>query len=259
MRSTRPGSASPRAGWRGRALSSAGWWTRPRRGRSLGADRLAGPDRLDVVDDVLAGDPPAAAGPDDLGRGEPVLAEQAANGRGHPGVRVAPGLGRRATVGGGRRPSARPSVRSPGRGARRTRPGRSPARGGGGCWAIVRRAASRAAAAASAGRGRGRRLGRPSERVGRLDDRDLGVVRDRRAFLDEDLGQGALERRRHLGVDLVGDDLEQRLVLVDMVARLLEPLPDRPLGDALAELGHRHLGHGSVPPLGVGQGRRHRA
>ena len=35
----------------------------------------------------------------------------------------------------------------------------------------------------------------------------------------------------------------ERLVLVDVVAGLLEPLPDRALGDALAELGHRHLGH----------------
>ena len=99
-------------------------------------------------------------------------------------------------------------------------------------------------------RGRGRTppvrggLGRvPGAVVGRLDDRDLGVVRDRRAFLDEDLAQDALERRRHLGVDLVGDDLDERLVLRDMVARLLEPFPDRPLGNALAELGHRHLGH----------------
>ncbi len=53
----------------------------------------------------------------------------------------------------------------------------------------------------------------------------------------------ALERGRDLGVDLVGDDLEQGFVLVDMIAGLLEPLADRPLGDALAELGHRHLRH----------------
>jgi hypothetical protein len=28
-----------------------------------------------------------------------------------------------------------------------------------------------------------------------------------------------------------------------VIARLLEPLADRPFGDALAELGHRHLRH----------------
>src|SRR6185436_16103355 len=64
-----------------------------------------------------------------------------------------------------------------------------------------------------------------------------------RPFLGKDLAQGPLERRRDLRVDLVGHDLDQRLVLGDMIARLLQPLPDRPLGDALAELGHRHLGH----------------
>ena len=80
---------------------------------------------------------------------------------------------------------------------------------------------------------------------GRLDHRDLGVVRDGGALLDEDLLQDARERRRDLGIDLVGDDLEQRLVLLDGVAWLLEPLADRPLGHALAELRHRHLGHWS--------------
>ena len=92
----------------------------------------------------------------------------------------------------------------------------------------------------------GLRVARVGARVfGRLDHRDLGVVRNRGAFLDEDLREDARERRRHLGIDLVGDDLEQRLVLLDGVAWLLEPLADRPLGDALAELGHRHLGHWS--------------
>src|SRR5262249_47626214 len=32
--------------------------------------------------------------------------------------------------------------------------------------------------------------------------------------------------------------------------RLLEPLPDRPLRDALAELRHGHLGHESISPEG---------
>ena len=86
----------------------------PRRARRaarrdrLAADRLAGPLRLDVVRHVLAGDPPAAAGADDLGGGQAVLAKEAADGRGHPGVGVA---GRRrsrprSAAGGARRDAA---------------------------------------------------------------------------------------------------------------------------------------------------------
>ena len=55
--------------------------------------------------------------------------------------------------------------------------------------------------------------------------------------LDEDLLQHAGDRRRDLGVDLVGRDLEQRLVDLDVVADLLEPAGDGALGDALAEGG----------------------
>ena len=47
--------------------------------------------------------------------------------------------------------------------------------------------------------------------------------------------------RGHLGVDLVGGDLDQRLVGVDAVAHLLQPLEDRALGDRLAHLGHGDL------------------
>ena len=136
-------------------------------------------------------------------------------------------------------------------GARRPLSGRRmPARAGASAPPVVgrpchpERQPRRASAGAGAGLGRFG-LGAPvrAALVGRLDDRDLGVVRDRRPFLDEDLLEDAGERRRDLGVDLVGDDLEERLVLRDRVAGLLQPLADRPLGDALAELGHRHLGH----------------
>ena len=47
----------------------------------------------------------------------------------------------------------------------------------------------------------------------------------------------------HLGVDLVGGDLEQRLVGGDRVTDLLEPLRDRALGDGLTELGKRDVSH----------------
>jgi hypothetical protein len=43
---------------------------------------------------------------------------------------------------------------------------------------------------------------------------------------------------RHLGVDLVGRDLEQRLVGLDMLALGLQPLRDRPLGHGDAHLRH---------------------
>jgi hypothetical protein len=76
-----------------------------------------------------------------------------------------------------------------------------------------------------------------------FDLRYLGRVRNRLPFLDQDLAQDSFERGRDLGVDLVGDDLEERLVLGHAVAGLLEPLAYRPLGYALAELRHCHLGH----------------
>jgi hypothetical protein len=64
---------------------------------------------------------------------------------------------------------------------------------------------------------------------------------DRLALLDEDLRQGAAPGARHLGVDLVGRDLEQGLVGLDVLALLLEPAGDRPLRD-----GHAHLRHDDV-------------
>ena len=201
-----------------------------------GGGRRAGADGLDVGEDVLAGDPAAAAGAGDLGGLEAVLAEQAADRRGHAGVRV---------VNGWRGAARRPGQRVPGRGSRgaarrggrrlrrrpvpgRTGPGpvRQPARP-----APVRGAAADAAA------------DDPPRLLVGLDDRDLGVVGDRGPLLGQDLAQDARERRRDLGVHLVGDHLDERLVLRDRVTGLLEPASDRPLRDTLAELGHRHLGH----------------
>ena len=45
----------------------------------------------------------------------------------------------------------------------------------------------------------------------------------------------------HLGVDLVGRDLDERLVDLDRVADLLEPLEDRAFGHRFAHLGHGDL------------------
>ena len=66
---------------------------------------------------------------------------------------------------------------------------------------------------------------------------------DRLPFLDLDLGEHAGDRRRDLRVDLVGRNLEQRLVAVDRVADLLDPADDRAFGDRLAHLGHHDVGH----------------
>jgi hypothetical protein len=197
---------------------------------------------LDDGEDIVAGDPTTLSGAGDLSRAELVFAQQAPDRRAHARIGV-PGRRRRGGGGGGRR----------GRG-----------RGGGafGCWGRFGRRSRfgrRLVGAGWAGGGllgfrsrllRGCRFGRISAGlfVG-LDDRDLGVVGDRGALLGEDLLEHAGEWRWNLGVDLVGDDLEERLVLLDGVAGLLQPLADRPLGHALAELGHRHLGHAGHPPV----------
>ena len=69
------------------------------------------------------------------------------------------------------------------------------------------------------------------------------------AGLREDLLHHARRGRRDLGVDLVGGDLDDRLVLVDPVARLLRPLEDDALGDRLAHRGHHDLDRlGRRPP-----------
>ena len=70
---------------------------------------------------------------------------------------------------------------------------------------------------------------------------ELGSDSHRFAFLDEDLRERPAARGRDLRVDLVGRDLEQRLVGIDVLALLLQPLRDRPLGD-----GHAHLRHHDI-------------
>ena len=224
----------------GGVAGAADAWAVAARG-GWGRCRFAGAHPLDDREHVVAGDPAALASPDDLRSGQLVFAEQAADRGTHASVGIARG-GRR---GGGRRGGGCGRGRGAFRtfrlarrrriGSRSVRPvgagfgGRSRCRGlfGRGGFLLRRRGLSRCAA--------GLLLG--------LDHGDLGVVRDGGAFLGEDLLEHARERRRHLGVDLVGDDLEERLVLRDRIARLLQPLADRPLGHALAELGHRHLGH----------------
>src|SRR5919204_347412 len=95
----------------------------------------------------------------------------------------------------------------------------------------------------------GRRL--PAALAVLLDLGQLGAHPHGLVDLHLDALQHPRHRRGHLGVDLVGGDLEQRLVDLDLVALLLQPARDGALGDRLAEL--RHLdwcGHQN-PPEGL--------
>src|SRR3712207_3640918 len=107
------------------------------------------------------------------------------------------------------------------------------------------------------GRGRG---GRRAAVTAPADDRELRTDLDRLVLGDEDLAQHAGSRRRDLGVDLVGRDLEEGLVDLDLLTLLLEPSGDRALGDALAQGGHgdggRHRGRAPSGAGGWGEVRR---
>ena len=164
-----------------------------------------------------------------------------------------------AGAGGSARPRRRRGAGAAAARARRGRgagarpvPARARARGSA---AAARRAGARRLGAPARLGGAGsaaRRLGAPARpaparRAGAVaDDGEHRADVDGVALRHADLGERAGDRRRHLGVDLVGGHLEQRLVLGDRVADLLEPLGDRALGDGLTELGHRDVGHGVV-------------
>ena len=49
--------------------------------------------------------------------------------------------------------------------------------------------------------------------------------------------EGARERRGHLHVDLVGHDLNQRVIFAHVLAGLDHPFRDDALGDGLADVG----------------------
>ncbi len=67
------------------------------------------------------------------------------------------------------------------------------------------------------------------------DDGEERAHLDGVVLVDLDLEQRARDRRGDLGVDLVGGDLEQRLVDGDGVADLLQPARDGALGDGLTQ------------------------
>jgi hypothetical protein len=81
--------------------------------------------------------------------------------------------------------------------------------------------------------------------------------RDGLAVLGDDLAERARGRRRDFDGDLVGLELDQRLVDRDGIAGLLEPAADGGLGDGLAERRNANFSHGLFPQsLAVMAGRR---
>ncbi len=75
-----------------------------------------------------------------------------------------------------------------------------------------------------------------------VDLGDRGADGDGLPIGDEDLRDRPGDLGRHLGVHLVGDDLEERVVLLDGVAFLDQPALDRAFGDRFAQLGHLDRG-----------------
>jgi hypothetical protein len=71
--------------------------------------------------------------------------------------------------------------------------------------------------------------------AGVADHGEFGADLDGLVLGGLDLEQGAGDRRRDLGVDLVGRDLQQGLVDGNRVTDLLEPAGDGSFGDALPE------------------------
>ncbi len=61
------------------------------------------------------------------------------------------------------------------------------------------------------------------------------VGHDRGAVLDEDAFQHTVLGRRHLEYNLVGFDIDQRLVTLDGIARLLVPAGDHAVADRFRE------------------------
>ena len=75
-----------------------------------------------------------------------------------------------------------------------------------------------------------------------VDHPHNGVDRDRLPFLGANLNQHTACRRRNLCVDLIGRDLEERLIGVNHFADLLGPAHDRALCDGLTHLRHQYIG-----------------
>ena len=107
----------------------------------------------------------------------------------------------------------------------------------------LRRSGSGRRSAGGRRRRRGRlRLWRLGRGAGLADDRDDAVDRNGFALFGPDFGDDAGHGRRNLRIDLVGRNLEQRLITFDRVADLLDPAHDRAFRDRLAHLRHHDIG-----------------
>ena len=67
----------------------------------------------------------------------------------------------------------------------------------------------------------------------------------------DDLLERARSGRRNLSVNFVGRDLEQRLVALDRVTDLFEPLGQGSFGDGFAHLGHNYVSRHEGPYRGA--------
>jgi hypothetical protein len=76
---------------------------------------------------------------------------------------------------------------------------------------------------------------RHSSRASGGDHAKQGCDANRFAFLGHDFAEYTGRRRVDFERDLVSFKLDQRLIRLDGIARLLEPLADRGFGDAFAE------------------------
>ncbi len=201
------------------------------------------------VEHVLAGDAPTGAAALDGGDVEPPLGHEAAHDRrGQRGVALAVGGGRRVVGRHGLRLRSRRRVGAERDRGWRDRLGRGRRGRRFGCrlrhglrCRLRRRLRRRFRLRLRLGRrclgcrGSRRRAGRVAHH------REAGADLHRLALRHEDLGDHARRGRRHLRVDLVGRDLEQRLVGIDVLADLLQPARDGAFRDRLPELGHRHV------------------
>jgi hypothetical protein len=88
------------------------------------------------------------------------------------------------------------------------------------------------------------------------NDREDGTDGCGLSFWHSDLGQESSARGRNLRVDLVGGDLEERLVGFDAVAHPFQPPGDGALGDRFPELGHGDVHERLL--VGVSRARRGR-
>jgi hypothetical protein len=89
-------------------------------------------------------------------------------------------------------------------------------------------------------------------RSGRGDDGNHRVDRYGFAFVRANLRHTPAAGDGILRIDLVGGDLEERLVAVDASPDLLDPADDRPFGDRLAHLRHQYVAGIVSCPVGAG-------